>query len=104
VRARDRFGPKQVDSIGRPAGTLEQYPIESDLPVLVLAVQAHEVDGRVFGEAVIVWPQSRPDIAIGRTDPVVLGVAHVEIAEDDGVVGAAQCAQDSAKLPGAQSR
>src|SRR5882757_5260686 len=84
VRARNRFGPQQVDAVGRPAGALEQYPIESDLSVLVLAVQAHEVDGRVLGVAVIVWPQSRPDIAIGRTDPFVLGVAHVEIAEDDG--------------------
>jgi hypothetical protein len=71
--------------------------------VLVLAVQAHEVDGRVFGEAVIVWPQSRPDIAVGRTDPFILGIAHVEIAEDDGVVGAIQCAKDSAQLPSAQS-
>jgi hypothetical protein len=60
--------------------------------MFVLAVQAHEVDGRVFGEAVVVRAQGRPDIDEGRTDPLVLGVAHVEIAEDDGIVGSAQCA------------
>jgi hypothetical protein len=89
VRARYRFRPQQVDALGRPRGALEQHPIESDLPVLVLAVQAHEVDRRVFGEAVVVWPQCGPDIGPRRTDAFVLGVAHVEVTEDDGVVDSA---------------
>jgi hypothetical protein len=66
--------------------------------VFVLAVVSHVVDGGVFGEAVIVWPQHRPDIVIRRGDPRILCVAHVEVAEDDRVVSRSQRSEHPAQL------
>src|ERR1700755_1949616 len=98
VRTRNRLGPYQVDVRGGPVMSLEKHAVEADLPVLGLAVVSHVIDGRVFGEAVIVRTQRRPDVAIGQGDPRILRVPHVEIAEDHRVVGGSQRAEQPAQL------
>ena len=96
--------PSRPTSVGRPRAALEEHAVEPNVSLLVLAVEPHQVDRRVLGEAVVVRPQDGPDIAIWRADRSVLGVAHVEIAEDDRVFGVAQRTEDAAELPGTRNR
>src|SRR4051812_5045394 len=63
VAARNRLDANQFDARGRPSITLEEHAVETHLPVLVLAVESHEVDGRVLGETLVVRPQHRPHVA-----------------------------------------
>src|SRR4051812_45695337 len=72
VAARNRSGAQQFDARGRPSRALQKHSVETHLPVLVLAVESHEVDGRVLGETLVVRPQHRPHVAVGRDDPRVL--------------------------------
>src|SRR6476620_3790962 len=102
VRTRNRVGSEEIDGFGGPSGPFEKHAIEADVAVLVLAVVSHVIDGGVFGETVIVWPQHRPHIAVWRDDPSVLGVAHVEVAEHDRVVSRSQRTEDPSQLACAQ--
>ena len=83
-------------------GPFRSTAIESDMSVLVSAVQPHQVDGRVLGEAGLMWVQLRPDVDEGCDDLRVLGVTHVEVAQQDCVGNRAKCAEHPAKLTAAQ--